>query len=195
MTSATSAGSPPVARKDAWNGRPLIVRGKLAAVYVAPLLYRRSDLPRGFLVAIWIRNLTDKPVGIDGSGESWFLHPNQWSVSDTPVRTDVDERNMIPLKLDQARRANILSRMRAGTLTVLPPGSSLESYVKWDGPAGVEIDRAKGRNFILSFDGQVLITDGKDCESLEAKVDGMTAADLILPTPVPWRVLPLPSAK
>jgi len=45
---------------------------------------------------------------------------------------------------------------------VLPPGASLESCSHGTVRLAYEIDRAKGRNFILSFDGQVLITDGKD---------------------------------
>ena len=116
-------------------------------------------------------------------------------MSDAPARTVVDERPLVPVKLDQGRRAELLRRKQAGTLTVIPAGSSLQSYVQFDGSGSAEIGKSAGRHFILSFDGQVLVTDGKDCESLEAKADGMTAADLVLPTPVPWKDLPLPPRK
>lgn len=196
--SAAADPKPPAARRDAWNNRPLVARGALAAVYVEPTLYRRADLPNGFVAVVWIRNLTDHPIAIDGPGERWFVHPNQWSVGDAPRRQTVDERTMVPLKLDATRRAELRERMQAGHITMLPAGSSLSSDVMFDGPAGsgpAAIDAQAGRYLIVSLDGQVIVADRDHAESLEAKAGGLTAADLTLPTPVRWGDRPLPAKK
>jgi hypothetical protein len=188
MTGLASADD----KRPAWQGRPLVVRGKLASVHVAPTLYTRSDAPRGFLIAVWIRNTSDKPIAIDGTGERWFVHPNQWTISDEPRRLEVNERTLMPQKLDAARKAELVRRMNAKTITMLAPGASLESYVAFDGVSSsrADIDRAKGRYYILALDGEVLVTDGTTFESLGAKTDGQTESDLVLATPVPWRELP-----
>lgn len=182
-------------KREAWNGRPLVVRGKLAAVYIEPVLYKRADVPRGFFVAIWIVNTSDKTIAIDGDGERWFVHPNQWGVSDESQRQTVDERTLTPQKLDAARKAEIKRRIKAKTITMLKPGHSLETHELFDGSSPKDIVAAKGRYFILALDGQVFVSDGDAVESLEAKADGQTAADLVIATPVPWKELPAPSPK
>ena len=184
-------------KRPTWQGRRLVVRGKLAEVYVAPKLYTRSDAPRGFLIAVWIRSTSKKTIAIEGDGERWFVHPNQWSVSDEPRRTVVDERTLAPQKLDAARKAELVRRMKAKTITTLEPGHSLESYEAFDGPSSsrADIDRAKGRYFLLALDGEVIVTDGDTFESLGAKTDGQTESDLVLATPVPWEALPPPPHK
>ena len=180
--------------REEWYGRPLIVRGRLAAVYVERALYRRPDLPDGFLVSIWVRNLVDRTIGIEGTGERWFVHPNQWSVGDEPARTAVNERTLVPRPLDGPRREELKARFTAG-MPQLEAGSSLQSYEAFDGSSPKDVDQEKGRWLILSFDGQVFVTDGTDSESLEAKADGQTAADLTLAAPIAWQDLPPPPAK
>ena len=176
-----------------WHDRRLVVEGKLAAVYVEPVLYRRPDRPDAFFVSIWYLNTSRVPVAIDDQGPTLGIHPNQWSATD--ARRTVDERTLVPGKLDAAASDQLRRRMKTHGLSSIPPGGSQQSYVPFSGPGWREIDRASGRHVVMSFDGQAFVTDGTKVESLTAKAGGSTAADLVLSLPIAWHDLPAPPAK
>ena len=168
------------AERETWHGRALVVRGKLAAVYVEPVLYRRADRKTSFFTAIWIRNLTDRPLAIDGPGEHWFVHPNQWVATDVPRRDVIDEETLVPQP-----------RMRSTNLVTIAAGASLVTYAEFDGSAPADLAKVRERYVLLTFDGQLFVSDGTTVEDLEAKAGDITAADLALATPVAWKDLDL----
>ena len=172
------------------QGRSLIAEGQLATVQVDAQLYRRPDRPGTFFVRFWVQNRSARPLGLDEG----TLHVNQWVESSTPKRQAVDERSRPPEPLTTAKRAWLHRRMREGGV-VLTPGSTLQMDRAFDGPGASDLAKGRSPYVIVTFDGSLYVTDGKQDEVLSAQAKGLTASDLSVPTPVQLSPLPAPPPK
>lgn len=99
---------------------------------------------------------------------------------------------MMPQKL-ASRCAQLKASFAAKRLVMLEPGGSLHSFIAFNGQAPHFADAGAGF-LVVSFDGQVLVTDGATCESVDALANGL-GVEVAFPLPVQTVVLPPPPAK
>jgi hypothetical protein len=170
----------------------LLVTGKMAAVHVERALY---ELPgnTGFYTATRVTNRTGKPLGVDLRKRYDAIHVNQWGAHDQPRRGDINERRVIRKPLNQAGEAWLRAGFHAGKLAVIPPGKSLVFYARFNNHHGrKEVEANKGKYLILSMDGVVSLTDGKQSEQISCSWDerGVGGTDVTLARPHPWKAIP-----
>jgi hypothetical protein len=160
----------------------------MAAVFLEQDLYL---YPVGCIAKVWVRNLSDKPIGIDLEHDYRFLTLDvRWTKSKEPPG-GTDQQPPL-LKLDEKRRTELLASMKAGrgrVMTVQPGGAE---HFNVSFSCSREDGQLPTRDLTVRLDGQAFVTDGKDCESLEATAP---ASVIVLPNPVRWIQAVLPTVR
>lgn len=141
----------------------LISKGHFVEVYADKTIYR-SNADMNFLMKFTIKNISNKTIGVNLTDSSKGFYPNQWGFSSQPYRTVVDEEQIIPAKIIDT--ASILKKFKDVTLTMVEPNQVVVYYRAWNG-TGEKIDsKSKEKYLIISFDGQLLLTNGIKVENL-----------------------------
>lgn len=141
----------------------LIYKGQLVELKVDKVIFH-SSTNINFSMKFTLKNISNKPIGIDLKDYWKVVHPNQWGVYKKPYREVVDESQIIPDK--KIDKAEIFKKFKDKSLTILNPNETIEYYQDWNG-SGEKIDlKNKDEYLIISFDGQLLITDGEQVEHL-----------------------------
>jgi hypothetical protein len=179
----------PIMKGDlAWKP---IAKGRLAEVLVEPALYEQRGSSR-FFVRVRVVNKSAGDIGVDLRRYFDVLYPNQWGASTEPRRGDVNELRIAPKPLEAAERAALAADLGAGRLTRVPRGGSIDYWrdFNFDGSrATVEPQTAGYPYAIVSMDGLLDVTDGKDAERL-ATPEEDTGHTVVIDVPVRWRQVP-----
>jgi hypothetical protein len=203
--SPEAPAKPPAAKPDPPASQPAenstvgtgqwhrLATGELAAVDVERTPYEKEG-QRHFFIHVRITNLANRRVGIDLSNYWKVIYPNQWGMEDADHRTLIDERRMVYKDLDEAAREALVAAFRAGGLTVIPPGKSIDYYREFNASGRADVDRQtkQGKYLIVSLDGVLRLTDGKAVEQVSCAWGRKTEAetDVVIPTAIPWRAIP-----
>ena len=168
-------------------------RGTMAAVELERRLYERAGHEH-FFVRVRVRNLTDRPLGLDLRDYWTVVYPNQWGALATERRDTIDESRMPARVLDAARCDDLRRGFVEGTLAALPAGGATEYYREFNASGRADVDAQAVERFLyVSLAGQTLVTDGENSENLplEWGPSGSTAnTDLVLAAPVAWTAVP-----
>jgi hypothetical protein len=141
----------------------LIYKGTFVEVYVEKVIYHSLKY-ENFLMKFSIKNISNNTVGIDLSDYWKVIYPNQWGLSKKPYREVVDERQLIPDKVID--KSELLNKFKNNKLTYIKPNETLEYYRDWNG-SGEKIElNSMDEYLIISVDGQLIVTDGKDLEHI-----------------------------
>ncbi len=112
------------------------------------------------------------------------LYPNQWGGSDLDYRTVINERAMVPKKLDTQLRARLIEAFKSKRLTVLLPGKSIDYYSNFNASGRKDIQATKNQFILISIKGQLVFTDGNDVWDVQP------SRDLAIKQPVIWKTVP-----
>lgn len=166
-----------------------VARGALAAVEAQRALYTHPDYAYPF-VRLRIVNLGGETIGADLGDRA--IHPNAWTGGDLDWRPEIGERRIAPRTPVGDTARELALALERGELVTIPPGGAADAYVVL--PETREaIEAAGGRYFIVSLDGQILVTDGRRSESLDTLWRpgyGPEESDLVLPRPIEFRPAP-----
>jgi hypothetical protein len=168
----------------AWQ---LVAAGALAQVHVEPVLYERPGDKR-FFVRVRITNKTDRTIGVE-LGRGSVIDPNQWGIHPLDHRTIIDESRAIYPAPDDERKSQLLRAFRNGDLQDVRPKQSLAYFRAFEGKNAREETAAESGYFILSLDGRLLITDGRDIDDVRPPwMDGRPgSSELVIRCPVAWK--------
>ena len=112
------------------------------------------------------------------------LYPNQWGGSDLDYRTVINEKAMVPKKLDTQLRARLIEAFKSKRLTVLLPGKSIDYYSNFNASGRKDIQATKDQFILISIKGQLVFTDGNDVWDVQP------SRDLAIEQPVIWKTVP-----
>ncbi len=168
-------------------------RGELAVVELERRLYERAG-DEHFFVRVRVRNLTDRPLGLDLRDYWTVVYPNQWGALATEGRQTIDESRMPARVLDAARCDDLRRGFAEGTLAALPAGGAAEYYREFNASGRADVDAQAVEPFLyVSLAGQTLVTDGENSENLPLEwgpSDATANTDLVLAAPVAWAAVP-----
>jgi hypothetical protein len=165
-------------------------RNAVVDVAVERALFERPRAPH-FYVHVRVSNVSGHPVGVDLRARHEVFYPNQWGPSNELHRMSIDERRIPVPPLDAAAQTKILADHRAGRLTVVAAGATLDYYVEFNasGRADVEKQQPGYRYVLVVMDGRLRVTDGSTALQI-----GPPAADddrdCAVEAAVAWRVVP-----
>ena len=154
-----------------------------AAVRIETVLYEKKDHPN-FFIHVEVRNQSPHEIGIDLSDKWMVLYPNQWGGSDLDYRTVINEKAMVPKKLDTQLRARLIEAFKSKRLTVLLPGKSIDYYSNFNASGRKDIQATKDQFILISIKGQLVFTDGNDVWDVQP------SRDLAIKQPVIWKTVP-----
>ena len=153
------------------------------AVRIETVLYEKKDHPNFFIhFEVW--NQTPYEIGIDLSDKWMVLYPNQWGGSDLDYRTVINERAIVPKRLDTQLRARLIEAFKSKQLTVLPPGKRIDYYSNFNASGRKDLQAVKGKFILISIKGQLVFTDGRDVWDVQP------SRDLAIMKPVTWKTIP-----
>ncbi|AKU99140.1 hypothetical protein AKJ09_05804 [Labilithrix luteola] len=144
-----------------------------------------------FFVHVRITNKSDAPVGVDLRNYNEVFFPNQWGASDESHRTVTDERRLVVSPLGAEAKAAIEADYRAGKLTNVQPGASVDYYRDFNASSRDEVGaQAKGARYVLvSLDGQLNVTNGTSAERVVPRPED-DARVMAIDAPVEWQRVP-----
>lgn len=145
------------------NSDQLIHKGQFVDVYVEKTVFH-SERKDNFLMKFKIENRSDRIVGVDLTNYWKVIYPNQWDTYEKPYREVVDEERMIPDTV--INKADIMEKYNNKTLTFIKPNETIEYYRDWNGSGEKVKLTDKNSFFIITVDGQLLLTDGKSVEQI-----------------------------
>ena len=107
---------------------------------------------------------------------------NQWGFYRQSQRQIVDEERIIPKTLTDKGSQEFISRAKAGKLTKITVGQTVDYYREFNrgGRSDIEAQQENGRYLIVSIDGQLLATDGDTTEK-PSRRSGTTNARKSIP--------------
>jgi hypothetical protein len=159
----------------------LIYKGTFVEVYVEKAIYHSLKY-ENFLMKFSIKNTSNNIIGIDLSNYWKVIYPNQWSISTKPYREVIDERQLIPDKIID--KTELLNNYKNNKLIYIKPNETLDYYRDWNG-SGEKIElKNEDEYLIISVDGQLLLTDGKDLEHITLIDAKETERVIVLSFPV-----------
>ncbi|MBI5219860.1 MAG: hypothetical protein HY958_13115 [Bacteroidia bacterium] len=164
----------------------LYYEGKLADVYIDKMLYLHSSTP-SFLAKITIKNKTSRQLGVD-LGDYWkVVYPNQYGIHNAPRRDEINEGRIIPDSLNKKKKDALKKAFKENTLTLIPPNGKIQYYRDFNSGKKENLLIKKEEFLIISFDGQLFITDGKEeFERVFVKDGPNEKTDLVIKYPVGW---------
>ena len=168
-----------------------LTTGKLMAAAIERALFAREQSSR-FFIHVRITNLSQRAAGVDLS-DSWeIVYPNQWGVYQRDHREEIDEERRAHEPLSEPRKMQLIADYHANKLTMMAPGQTMDYYREFNASGRTDVDQSQGRYVILSLDGRILVTDGKDAEALDCTGTPSDAAcgDVVIPFPVAWKTIP-----
>ena len=111
-----------------------------------------------------IKNTSDKAVGVDLSNYWKVIYPNQWGIYKKSLREVIDEETIVPDTT--ISKVALLNKFNSKSLTLIKPNEVIVYYRDWNG-SGEKIELTNKEEFlIISVDGQILLTDGKEIENI-----------------------------
>jgi len=138
-----------------------------------------------------VTNNTTTDVSVDLRKYHEVFYPNQWGASETEHRTLIDERRLMLAPLDTASAAALVADHRAGLLTRIAAGGTLDYYRDFDasGRADIDAQSRSSRFVIVTIDGQLKVSGGMAAERVTPPSDD-APREVTLHTPVTWKSIP-----
>ena len=166
------------------SGWTTIARDAGVIVAVEHVLYETAGDPHFF---VRVRIESARGVAVDLRNYHEVFYPNQWGASETPQRTEINERRRVLPPFDPAP---VLADHAAGTLTPIAAGGTLDYYEEFNASGRADVDaQTRGAVFVIvTMDGQLRVSDGKTAERLAPSSDA--AREVAIPTPVVWKSIP-----
>lgn len=161
-----------------------VVKDDRVTFLIERALYEKEGYPN-FYIHVKAVNLTANTIGIDFRDPWLAVYPNQWGPSDLDHRTNIDEETMMPKKLDDARRRDILQAYQSNALRMVPPRETLDYYINFNGSRlDPDIRKQSQKFLLLSIKGQMFFSDGTQVWDEQAD------HELALREPVRWKKIP-----
>lgn len=147
-------------------------KGELCTVQIENILYEGPN-PDYFYIKVQIKNTSDNIIGIDLSDKWKIIYPNQWGDLHTPQRQVINERRVVPDKLDSLKKLNLITHFNNKELEFIGPNETFTYYTEFNanGKAAIDETAEIGNYFFLSLDGQLFLTDGNKCERISFEED------------------------
>ncbi len=141
----------------------LIYKGKLVEIYVEKAIFH-SSTNNNFLMKFSIKNIGDKAIGVDLTDYWKVIYPNQWGIYKKPYREVVNEEQIIPDTI--FNKTEIFKKFEENYFTLIKPKETSSYYRDWNGSGEkIELDN-KEEFFIITLDGQLLLTNGEELENI-----------------------------
>lgn len=164
----------------------LIYQGKYVEMYVEKAIYNLIS-KNNFLMKFSIINTSDKTIGLELSDYWNIVYPNQWGIYTKPYREVVNESQIIPdNKIDKAK---LSEKYNNNMLVMIKPGETLEYYRDWNG-SGEKVEVNQEEYFILTFDGQLIFTNGEEIEHLTLDKAKEANRVVVISYPINYKVVP-----
>ena len=162
----------------------LFYEGNLATIHIDEALYE-IDTSDHFFARFTIRNTVNEAIGVDLSNYWTVIFPNQWGIYQRNYRPVINERHIIPKEVNDIKSV-IIQNYKNNKLLKIPLQGEVVYYREFNASGREDIKIKKGEYFILSFDGQLFITDGNMVEGVYC--DGrVEIKDLVLSFPITWK--------
>ena len=169
----------------------ILASDDFASVYAERQLY--SDTGKETLyIHVRVYPKYGQKLGVDTRNPFKLFYPNQWEISATPSRSLIDEERMSPKPLTSEQRDQLVTNFQAGALT--PVGKYFDYYRAFFGKAPNPEQLIHGKYLIISLDGELLFTNGKNTDVLTLEwIDGRGPKDTDLVFPTESKPKPLPA--
>ena len=168
-----------------------VIEGKIATVSIAKALFEQKE-GKYFLAGVRVTNKTEREIGVDLRSRRYCVRINQWTATDTAERTTIDESRVVRAAFSDEDQTSLVKAFRAGKLVRIPAGKSVDYYCQFIGEDRASnraaVEKLHTKFVILSMDGELRVTDGKQSESLRCGEPG--EADVSIERPVPWHTVP-----
>jgi len=169
----------------------LFHEGEFADIYFERSLYEKESSAH-FFVKVLIKNKSNKLIGVDMVNDYWaVLYPNQYVVQDIFDREKPAlEYQVTPDTLDQLMRDRVINEYHREQLLMIHPGKAIVYYRDFTAAKKKAVQIKKNEKLTLSFDGQLLITNGKTIEDVNCFNETNVNRFLMLNYPLKWTVIP-----
>jgi hypothetical protein len=164
----------------------LIARRSFVEVYVDKMLYQSENAPNDYFLKFTIKNTGKQSLGFHLSHPNNIFYANQWGEYSQPYRGVVDESRMV---FKQEDLSPLIRLYNEAALKMIKPDELMDYYINLKSSDDKLVDHKTGF-FIVTIDGQMKFTNGKDVElvSLESEVDEVRA--IVFPLPAPIKSIP-----
>ena len=170
----------------------LLAEGKFATAEVDPVLYYQKG-DDDFYIQVRLTNLTKKPIGVRLDYWKGFS-PNQWGVHPQDKRGMINEGRLERKGLTDKEKEKLHADFASKKLTMIPPGKSVTYFRDFNGPSGrKKLANEAGLFLIISMDGQLFFTDGKEIENLHCDWEAgrdVEETDVVIDFPPTFKLLP-----
>lgn len=164
------------------NNWHLIARRQFVAVYVDRTLYQSEKAPAEYFLKFSIRNTGKYPIGFNLSYPNNIFYANQWGKYSQPYRGEVDESRVIFKEEDLV---SLKAKYKEGALKMIKSKGQLDYFVNVDGNTDNMVLADKNDFLIVTIDGQMKFTDGKETELITLeKSDDEQQRSIVFPLPV-----------
>lgn len=165
----------------------IVFKGALVEVSLEKAIYHSDDYVN-FFIKISIKNIGNKAIGIDLSNYWNVIYPNQWGFYPKPFRETIDEEQIVPDK--NINKADLNEKFKNKSLKILQPSESIDYFRDWNG-SGEKVDLTNPNEFlIISFDGQLFVTNGNEIEHLNFNNFDEEKRVLVLKFPIVHKTIP-----
>lgn len=164
----------------------IFFKGKLVDITIDKILYQSSSYG-SFLSKITIKNNTSEELGVDLNNYWKVIYPNQYGIYPSPERNVIDEERIIPDTLTNKKKESLKKDFASNKLKKIPANGKIEYYRDFNDGKKEKLMTKKGEFLIISFDGQLFITNGRDkFEHVCSNEKNNLKTDLIIEYPVVW---------
>ena len=159
------------------------IKSDRVSVSVENALYEQEGHPN-FFIHVKLTNRANRILGVDFQDQWKVVYPNQWGGSDLDHRTVINEREMIPKKLDSTLRKELLEAYSFKKMKSIPAGNDSDYYVNFNASGRKDVDKAQGKYILISIKGQMFFSDGSQVW------DENSGYDLAILKPIEWKTIP-----
>ncbi|UIR57533.1 hypothetical protein LZQ00_06860 [Sphingobacterium sp. SRCM116780] len=165
----------------------LIARRQFVEVYIDKMLYQSEKVPVAYFLKFSIKNTGKQTIGFNLSHSNNIFYANQLGKHTQPYRAVVDERRIIFKREDLT---SLITQYNNGTLKMIKPNEQQDYFINLDGDRNKMVLDDQNVFFIVTIDGQMKFTNGKDVAliSLENEEDQVRA--IVFPLPATAKSVP-----
>lgn len=170
-----------------------IAKSSWAEVAAERALYR-ARTGKNFYIHVRIKNLIDRPIGLEAGDRFKMFFPNQWAESLIPRRQVISEtrRNQDELSSDEkSKLINMFKSTATGKEMIkIPALKAYEYFISFNGGGYDQLEKAKCAYVIIVMDGRIGLTDGKEVTTVRRPMNDSLIGEVPVKTPVSFRWLP-----
>ena len=141
----------------------IVASDSFATVLVERQLYSDGTHTTVF-VHVRIDPTRGQNLSVDMRDPFKVFYPNQWTVRDSPNRAEIDEERISRKTMTDDQRRKVMADFQTGALT--PVGRHFDYYRAFFGAAPKPNQLGQGKYLIISMDGEIVLTNGRDIDVL-----------------------------